>query len=375
MGRLWPYRAQIIWVPSGLIAGEPAHRPRFSWLDRADWPGFGGLLGPCAAAPRPRLAGMQFTTLVPAFKPQYLEALLAALQAQTLKPVRVVISDDSPDGAFVERLSAPGMEALRQALGLEVVRGPRQGPWANMQQLMRLYGGRTPLFHMLFDDDLPYPSFYARHAEMHQRHGPQAVVSRRWYAREDGQPIGDLPVPAAIDAHPERALALPAPLLFQHTVATATNWLGEFSNATFTADMLPFFDLPQLAGLPLYGLEDISAFLAAAQQRPLVYLNEHLGYFRISPTQNSRQPLAPTFKRGVLAWIPLALAGRRLGQLDAEAARGIMAGAAHGALQRYAQETDLAGVVATLPALMAGGEAAEEAFVQAWQAYLAEGLR
>jgi len=313
---------------------------------------------------------MQITTLVPAFKPQYLNELLTALQAQTLKPARVIISDDSPDEAFIALLGAPSARPLCEALNIEVVRGPRQGGWANGQHLMRLYAGSTPLFHMLLDDDVPYPSFYARHFEAHREHAPRAVVSRRWYARENGQPVGDLPVPPAVDAYPARRLALPGALLFPQVVPSGNNWLGEFSNVTFSASMAGFFARPELAGVPLCGLEDIGAMLVAAEGQPLVYLNEHLGYFRTSAVQNSRQPLSPAFKQGVYAWIPMALAGQRLGHLDAAVVQACVAAAAYSALQRYADEADLAAVNATLPALIEGQPGAADAFLQAWMAYL-----
>ncbi len=313
---------------------------------------------------------MQITTLVPAFKPQFLHELLVALQAQTLKPARVIISDDSPDEAFIRSLSQPAMQPLCQALNLEVVRGPRQGGWANGQHLMRLYDRSTPFFHMLLDDDVPYPSFYARHAEAHAAHGTQAVVSRRWYARENGQPVGDLPVPQAIDAYPQRLLALPPALLFPHIVPQANNWLGEFSNVTFAAGMADFFERPQLAGVPLCGLEDIGAMLVAAERAPIVLVNEHLGYFRTSAVQNSRQPLSPAFKQGVFAWIPLALVGLKLGYLDGATVQAAVSNAAAGALARYVDEADLAAVCATLPALIQGDPGAGDTFLQAWSAYL-----
>lgn len=311
---------------------------------------------------------MQITTLVPAFKPQYLSELLTCLQTQTHRPARVIISDDSPDAAFMRILAEPQAAPVVQALNLQVVRGPQRGPWANGQHLMALYGGATPLFHLLMDDDILYPSFYARHVQAHQAAHALAAVSRRWYARDAGQPVGDLPVPAAIDMHAHRLLPLGPALLFSQIAGTGNNWLGEFSNTTFRAEMAPFFRCPEIAGLMVSGLQDIGAMLAASLQAPLLYLNEHLGYFRTSATQNSAQPRSRAFKQGVLAWIPLAIAGRTLGHLDAAQAQAAIARTAHHALERYGQEPDLRALCASLPALIAGSPGAEAAFLTHWQA-------
>lgn len=309
------------------------------------------------------------TTLIPAFKPQYLNELLMALQTQTVAPARVIISDDSPDGAFLSILSAPAQADVVKRLKIEVVPGPRQGAWANCQQLLRLHGGRTPLFHLLLDDDIPYPSFYARHLSAHTRSPSGCVVSRRWYAFERGQPVGDLPVPAELDARLERELALPAAVLFPAIVGRRSNWLGEYSNVTFRSEWVEQLMQPAIGGVRVNGLEDVGALLMLAQQAPLTWLNEHLGYFRTSPQQGSQQPLSRNFKRGVLAWIALALGSLRAGQLDAALARSAIAASAQELAQRYAAEADIQPFLALMPGLSAGQPEADAEFLRLWEGF------
>ncbi|MET0518433.1 MAG: glycosyltransferase family A protein, partial [Burkholderiaceae bacterium] len=189
---------------------------------------------------------MQFTTLVPAYKPKYLVELLTALRHQTVKPARVIISDDSPDQAFIAALNSEPIRSTVADLNIEVVPGPRSGAYNNFRHLLQLYGGQTELFHLLLDDDIPYPSFYERHLQAHSQATVQCVVSRRWTALESGLPMRDLPVPEALSTHPQRLLALDAPMLFAHTAGLSRNWLGEFSNATFRAGMAPALDDPSL---------------------------------------------------------------------------------------------------------------------------------
>ena len=313
---------------------------------------------------------MQFTTLVPAYKPKYLVELLAALRHQTVKPARIVISDDSPDQAFVAALAAG--TPLRQAvpdLNLEVVPGPRTGAYDNFRALLQRYGGQTELFHLLLDDDIPYPSFYERHLAAHQQGRMQCAVSRRWTALESGQPTRDLPVPAAIATHPQRMLALEAKLLFTHTAGISGNWLGEFSNATFHADMAPRLDDPSLEGICFTGLEDLGAFLKASLHAPLGYINEHLGYFRTSAAQHSADPMGRPMKLAHLAYIALSLSGKRLGLLTAEATQANLARLCPLIVERYGTQADMAALNACMPALAAAGEGAEAEFLELWQVY------
>jgi hypothetical protein len=308
---------------------------------------------------------MSFTTLIPAFKPQYLNPLLRALQLQTLLPARVIVSDDSPDGAFMRLLAEPSAAPVVERLNLNVVRGPQKGGWANCQQLLRLYAGATPYFHLLMDDDIPYPNFYARHLQAQQLGSSGCAISRRWYADETGQPLASLAVPQAVDDMPHRLLQLPAGVLFEHIVGRNDNWLGELSNATFAADRAADLMHPQIGGVKLHGLEDIGAMLVCAQRAPLAFIAEHLGFFRTSAGQNSRQPLGRAFKLGVIGWIALALGALRAGLMSDAQARAAIALSAQAVQARYADEADVQPFIALLPQLSAG-VSADDDFIRLW---------
>lgn len=312
---------------------------------------------------------MQITTLVPAFKPQYLGELLTALRQQTVKPARIVISDDSPNQAFVAALNSEPMKSRWADLPIEVLPGPRTGAYDNFRYLLQCYGGRTELFHLLLDDDIPYPRFYERHLQVHATGGTRCVVSRRWTATESGQPLRDLPVPDAVADHPQRVLALPAPLLFTHTVGRGANWLGEFSNATFRADMAAELDDPSLAGLCYTGLEDLAAFLKASTLLPVGYINEALGYFRTSEGQHSANPMGRPLKLAHGAYLALALAAERLGHISPEQTTARLAQLCPLVQQRYGREPDTAAWCALMPGLAAREPEAEAEFLAQWHVY------
>jgi hypothetical protein len=313
---------------------------------------------------------MQFTTLVPAYKPKYLIELLTALRHQTVKPARVIISDDSPDQAFVATLQN---EAIRNAvadLNVSVLPGPRSGAYNNFRRLLQLFGEQpTELFHLLLDDDIPYPSFYERHLQAHSSGAVHCAVSRRWTALESGQPVRDLPVPPAVATHPQRLLGLDARVLFTQTAGMSANWLGEFSNATFRASMAAELDDPSLDGICFTGLEDLGAFLKASLHGPLGYINEHLGYFRTSGEQHSANPMGRPMKLAHLAYVALAIAGRRLDQLTAPQCANVLAALCPLIPQRYGAEQDLAALNPVLLRLAGGEAAAEPEFLALWQDY------
>ena len=318
---------------------------------------------------------MQFTTLIPAYKPKYLIELLTALRHQTVKPARIIISDDSPNQAFIALLSAEPLKSAVADLNIEVVPGPRSGAYNNFRYLLQLYGGQTELFHLLLDDDIPYPNFYERHLHAHGQAALGCVVSRRWTALESGLPIRDLPVPLPIAQHAQRMLVLGSEFLFAQTAGVSRNWLGEFSNVTFPASMTQHLDDPSLAGICFTGLEDLGGFLKVSLIAPLGYINEHLGYFRTSAEQHSAKPMGRPMKLAHLAYIALTLAGRNLGLLSESQAALNLAGLCPIVVQRYAHEKDMVELCEMLPALGAAQVGAEERFLTLWHVYSGASLR
>jgi hypothetical protein len=314
---------------------------------------------------------MQLMTLIPAFKVQYLPPLLACLERQTVRADAVLLSDDSPGADFLNALEQGPLAGQAHRLKLQAVRGPCRGAYANVAHLRGLWDGRSSLVHWLLDDDIVYPDFYEKHLAAHARGHFLASVSLRWNADQGGQPIERLRIPPALLAQPQRVLTLAADVAFATTVAEGVNWMGEFSNAVLRAELVPFVTQPQLAGVPLIGLEDLATFLAASVKGPLLVLNEHLGFFRTSAQQNSAQLQGSVMKLSTCAWMPLAIAGERLGLLSRDQVMRCAAVMGRMAIARYHADPALAPLCAALARFMAQGGATEtaDAFVQAWTDY------
>ncbi|WP_298234608.1 glycosyltransferase [uncultured Azohydromonas sp.] len=313
---------------------------------------------------------MQITTLIPAYKTQYIPDLLNGLRLQTSPVGRVLISDDSPDGIFRRTLYSPPYAPLLEGLDIEFHEGPRNGAYENVKHLVRLWNGRSELVHILFDDDVLYPEFYERHLLAHASGDFSCSVSRRWQASETGMPIAGQPVPPAIQNHPHRMLSLDDGVLFMTTTADCKNWLGEFSNAVFRADCADLLLQPRLGVVSYAGLWDLGAFLAASTRRPLCHIQDHLGYFRLGPAQNSSKADSPYMKAAILGYAALTLGGHLQGRLSAEQARSCWAKVGPVVALHWGRQADVAPLVPLVMAMARGEPQAQERFLEAWHGFL-----
>jgi hypothetical protein len=313
---------------------------------------------------------VNITTVIPAYKPKYLHEILTALRHQTVKPARIIFSDDSPSRAFLTVLQSEPVRSAVADLNIEVIDGPRAGAFANCRHLLQVWGGSTPLVHFLLDDDIIYPEFYERHLAVHATGAVDCSVSRRWTSIEAGQPVGRLPVPELLARRDQRTMTIGSDFLFPTTLPWCNNWLGELSHAVFNHEVSGLLEEPRLAGISFEGLGDIGFFLSASLRKPIGFLNDMLGYFRLNPAQNSQQNSSRDFKTCHLAWIALGLAAQRLNKIQPEQA--IQCFRTTGALmtKRLSGNADMAPFCDLLPALVRGEACAGERFLELWQAFV-----
>ena len=313
---------------------------------------------------------MRICTLIPAYKIKYVEPLLLGLQSQTVKPYRIIFSDDSPGGIFSERLLSDELAPLRSGLAIEVIQGPRTGAFDNCKHLLNVWSRESELFHLLLDDDVIFPEFYERHLIAHLSSDFSCSISRRWESNEAGQPLRGQPVPAAVANSMQRFLSLDADVAFMSTVAECKNWFGEFSNVVFRCDCSEIVLTPTIAGVSYAGLWDLGAFLAASLLRPICHIQDHLGYFRKGPDQNSAQTYSPIMKAAILAYVALAIGGRRIGKISGEQAVQCAGTIANVVNHWYATQDDMIEFRAVLPKLVLDLQGSEAEFLICWQSFL-----
>ena len=313
---------------------------------------------------------MRICTLIPAYKIKYVEPLLLGLQSQTVKPYRIIFSDDSPGRIFSERLLSDELAPLRSGLAIEVIQGPRTGAFENCKHLLNVWNRESELFHLLLDDDVIFPEFYERHLIAHLSGDFSCSISQRWESNEAGQPLRGQPVPAAVANSMERFLSLDADVAFMSTVAECKNWFGEFSNVVFRGDCREIVLNPTIADVSYAGLWDLGAFLAASLLRPICHIQDHLGYFRKGPDQNSAQTYSPIMKAAILAYVALAIGGQRIGKISSEQAVQCAATIANVLNHWYATQDDMVEFRAILPRLALHTQGAEDEFLICWQQFL-----
>lgn len=313
---------------------------------------------------------MKITTVIPAYKPKYLHELLTALRHQTVRPERIIFSDDSPNQAFRAALQSDPVRSATADLNIEVIEGPHAGAFANCRHLLQAWSGRTPLVHFLLDDDIIYPEFYERHLAVHATGTVDCSVSRRWTSIEPGLPVGRLPVPELISRHQQRALTIGADFLFPTTLPPCNNWLGELSHAVFNHEISGLLDQPRLADISFEGLGDIGFFLSASLRKPIGFLTEALGFFRLNPAQITQQSSSHDFKAGHLAWIALGLAAQRLNKLQPEQASQCFRTMGTVVMHRFSGTADMAPFCELIPALVRGEAGAGERFLGLWQEFI-----
>ncbi|HEY6513885.1 MAG TPA: glycosyltransferase [Burkholderiaceae bacterium] len=311
----------------------------------------------------------RIATLIPAYKSDYLAPLFAGLRSQTFKDFRVILSDDSPDGAITAMLRAGRFDPLVKDLDLLVVRGPCS-MLKNHQHLLDVWAQSTPLVHLLMDDDVIYPDFYREHAALHARHTLTASVSLRWLTGGDGTPFATLPLPDFVEASGQRTVEVGTAPLFASTVARCENWLGELSNMVLSARAAGCFPRPPADGVSYFGLPDIGTVLNAATQAPIMVLRDHLGGFRQHAGQTTANTQSINLKIAFLAWVAFALQARHDGHIDAAAAVQAILIATQRCLQHYANDPLMQGYFEIVRNDLADLPRFETAFAAFWQGLL-----
>lgn len=259
---------------------------------------------------------MQFTTLIPVYKTQFLEDLIACLHAQTLQDFQVIFSDDSPSQDVAQLLDDLHLDTPIR-FPYRVIHGPRLGPASNAHHLFTAWNFSTPYIHYLLDDDLIFPDFYASHIAAYQQTAAQACFSPRIIVDERKTPLAGISTPPS-EALPKKQSIemLDFAACVRSILPSCNNWLGELSNTTFLGQAVADGVSGQLYALPYYGLNDLGIFLEILRQAPAAYIHNTLGAFRINRLQTSGNAHSSVFKSTVVSWISLALDAYNMGVLS-----------------------------------------------------------
>lgn len=313
------------------------------------------------------------TTIIPAYKFNYIKDLLLGLSSQTYQNFKVIISDDSPDNVVIKHLDAlqkEGVSGISNNINLTVVEGPKKGSFANVVHLLNLWNGSTPLLHILFDDDLIYPTFYEKHVAAHANKALSSSISYRWVCNESGFPIQSPSVPAFLSESDTTVSNIDTDLLFQTTIPYCANWLGEFSNSVFSKEVALEFKHQSMDGIPYHGLGDIGLFLQGALQGETAIIKEHLGSFRSNPHQNSINKASVSLWCGLIAWIALAFSAYKLNKISSSQVKQCINKVNDSIFRHFNEIPDLVEIARLSEQYPVGESEYEKAFMVLWHQLL-----
>ena len=254
------------------------------------------------------------TTLIPAYKKEFLGETLLGLARQSFRDFRVILSDDSPGDEITQLIQSGHYGELARSLDLTVVRGPKNAR-LNHQALIDRWADSSPFVHLQLDDDVVFPEFYRSHMVAHQTGRFSASVSRRWVTHGDARPTMGINQPAAVAQSPLLHVPVDAETLFKTMVPTCNNWIGEFSHIVMSAEGARAYPRPPVDDLSYYGWLDVGFVLAAVQKAPLVIVRDHLGIFRQHAAQTTHHMNTGIGRVSSLAWITTALLACREGRI------------------------------------------------------------
>lgn len=310
----------------------------------------------------------QVNILIPAYKKEFLPSTLLSAMRQSWPDLAILVSDDSP-----------GDEATRELRGLTFPRdvrfytGPKCGGMTNIGSLAARLDEDCRYVHVLCDDDLVFPGFIETHVRMLEL-SPASVcsASARWLVNDQGEIFGEFPRPAPVRDNRERVFQVAASFLFNSTIPTVENWLGEFSNVVWRREFAHTLKDRSADSICYAGLEDIGQILRASLVAPIVYLNQHLGAFRLHAAQNTQNSRSRTLMAGYLAWGGLAQLGRRAGLISIEQADRCLGIVSERVRAAYGEDAEVAPYVAYVRGATA--ERRLQLFEQAWRDFLSRPL-
>ena len=310
---------------------------------------------------------MKIVTLIPAYKPQYIDSLFNSLSNQTIKSSRIIISDDSPNGEYTRALEAKGILNL---LNIEIVQGNRIGGYENFKHLIRIYNQSSDLVHLMLDDDFIYPFFYERHLEAHDKIICSCSISARWQSDEEGSIVCGQNPPEQIKNSEFRLNSINKELIFSSTIAECKNWLGEFSNTVMKNDSCKLLLDPKLNDISYAGLWDLGYFISASLTSPIAYINDYLGAFRAGTDNNSSKIFGPYMKSAFVAYAALTLGAQRGNHLSREQAINCYNIISNFIKYHYSSQIDMDHLSKVISLLTNDQDNAEHLFVNSWNSFI-----
>jgi hypothetical protein len=258
---------------------------------------------------------MEITTLIPAYRSDYLIDVFRGLAGQTHKNFRVVISDDS-HGQKISGMIKDGVyEEYTKSLHITLMSGPRDEA-KNHNKLVKYWAGSSALAHVHHDDDYIFPNFYEKHVEAHAKNDILLSASGRWFAKADGIPCQAPATAQFLADAPLQFKTLNSSDVIKTLLLNTRNWVGEVTNMVVSSKAWkydPF--IPDLSD-PYCGLTDVSLIIKCAAAGKIAYTPEKHGVYRIHDQQGTMAVEGKQWIIPRLCWVSYCLQAWKEGHLS-----------------------------------------------------------
>lgn len=250
------------------------------------------------------------SVLVPAYRPDFLDAALSSVERQTYPVSEVVVCDDS-GGALVEKIVG---QFAKRGLPCRYFRNePPLGGMRNTQRCLDL--SESEFIKILNDDDVLHPRCLEMMVPV-LAGDPTITLVTSHRTRIDAQ---SHPLPDRADTRSiaDEDSVFEGTRLIRYVTTTRLNVIGEPTTALFrrsdVVDIKPH--LMAFDGVEFRGMADIALWANLMSRGDAAYLVESLSQFRIHESQRQRHPDVRSV--GWLSWRRFPAHLRRLGMASA----------------------------------------------------------
>ena len=125
----------------------------------------------------------------------------------------------------------------------------------------------------------------------------------------------------------------------------------------------------EIGGMYYDGLEDLGAFLKASLVRPIGYINQNLGSFRINPDQNSADTNGRPLKHAYLAYLALSIQAKKMNLIDTVDFYYSIAKAKKIIIEQFADQFDMQLIISFLSRSNLDNEDEISKFILIWNQY------
>ena len=243
--------------------------------------------------------------VIPAYKPDFIEAALDSALRQSYPSIEIVVSDNCPDEGVAR--------VMRDYPRVRYQRNPVRGVYPNFRNCIRLASGEYVKF--LLDDDLLMPSCVADMVEVFN-HVPEVTLVSGWYrlVDEHGRELELRRLQA------DRLVVSSVGGAAASMLMWAKNPLGPLTTSMFRRRSLPLGMGPWFfhGGAPqrYFGLMDMAIILDLAFLGRVATIPKALSAMRVHPAQLSNPETNPRAIGTVTSWLPLAEDAHAFGLID-----------------------------------------------------------